>query len=139
MTFLIVLGVFIVGAVPGAILLAAGAGDGGVAILASGRVAAACAGIWIYYSLSLAPAALVLEKQSVRGALRRSRALVKGSWWRVFGILVLAGISAAIAGAIIHLPFGLAGGGLASIGGRSTSLQFSDLVLAGIGSLVAST
>jgi hypothetical protein len=139
LTALIVLGVVVVSAVPGVIVLAAGGGDGGVALLVIGMIAGVVLAIWIYYSLALAPAALVLEKQSVRGALRRSRALVKGSWWRVFGILLLASIIATVVGGIISLPFGLAGGGLTSFGDTSTKLHFSELVLSGLGGLLSST
>jgi hypothetical protein len=95
--------------------------------------------IWLYISLALAPAAVVLERQTVRGALRRSRALVRASWWRVFGILLLAAILASVVGGIISLPFGLAGGGLTNLGDNNSELTLGQLVLSGLGGLLSGT
>jgi hypothetical protein len=69
--------------------------------------AAAGVALWAGIKLSLSTPALILEGQSVTGALRRSWALVTGSWWRVFGILLLATLVAGIIGQIIQVPFGL--------------------------------
>jgi hypothetical protein len=59
----------------------------------------------------------VLENERPARALARSWRLVTGSFWRVFGITLLAGIIVAIAGAILQLPFtvlgGLSGSGMA--------------------------
>ncbi len=138
LTFLLVGGVALAAALPGIVLVATGsvAGD---AVLVLGLVVGVLLGVWLYISLSLAPAAVVLERQSVRAALRRSRALVRGSWWRVFGVVLLAGIIAAVVSAIIGLPFGLAGGGLTALGDDTASPAFSELALSGLGSLLAGT
>ncbi|WP_151775647.1 hypothetical protein [Streptomyces abyssomicinicus] len=60
-----------------------------------------CAGftgmIWMAYRLVFAPAITVLEGLGPVASLRRSAALVKGDWWRIFGISYLM---AMIAGAI---------------------------------------
>jgi hypothetical protein len=57
----------------------------------------------------------VLEGIGPVDGLRRSWQLVRGSWWRVLGITLLAGIVVAIIGFILQLPFSivssLAGGG----------------------------
>lgn len=42
--------------------------------------------------LSLAPSATVLERTSPGTAIGRSWRLVRGSWWRVFGITLLVGV-----------------------------------------------
>ena len=139
LTFLIVVGVMTASAIPGIVLIAAGSGAGGGALLAIGMIAGAIVSVWLYISLALAPAAVVLERQTVRGALRRSRALVRASWWRVFGILLLAAILASVVGGIISLPFGLAGGGLTSLGNNSSELTFGQLVLSGLGGLLSGT
>jgi hypothetical protein len=139
LTFLIVLGVMLVSAVPGIVLLVAGSENAGAAVLIIGMILGMLAVVWVYVALALAPAVVVLERQPVRMALRRSRALVQRSWWRVFGILLLAGIIASVVGGIISLPFGLAGGGLTSIGDNSTDVEFSQLVLSGLGGLVSGT
>ncbi|MET9950813.1 oxidoreductase [Streptomyces sp. NPDC006339] len=41
--------------------------------------------LWLWIKFSLAPTVAVIENQGPMASLRRSSALVKGSWWRVFG------------------------------------------------------
>jgi hypothetical protein len=67
------------GAVLAAIILA------GLAIIA-GFIAFVIPGIWLAVSLYFASQAVVAENRSPMEALRRSRELVRGQWWRVFGI-----------------------------------------------------
>jgi hypothetical protein len=60
----------------------------------------------VHYSVSFsfgAPA-LVLEPQPVVGALRRSRWLVRGDWWRVFGTVLLSGLLVAALSLAVSLP-----------------------------------
>src|ERR1017187_2353063 len=64
--------------------------------------------IWFGVMLSLAAPAVVLERQGPLQALRRSWRLVSWSFWRVFGILLLAGLIVTVAGFILELPFGAA-------------------------------
>jgi hypothetical protein len=128
-----------IGSLPGIVVCVIGAVAGSTALFVIGVAVALVGVVYVWATLALAPAALVLETQTVRGALRRSRALVKGSWWRVFGILLLAAVLASVVSGIISLPFGLAGGGLTSLGSRTSGVQFTQLVISGIGSLLAST
>ena len=58
----------------------------------------------------LAPAALVLERQKVFAALRRSWALTRGQFWRLFGIWLLTALIVGIVGQVISVPLGLLGG-----------------------------
>jgi hypothetical protein len=140
MTFLIVAAVIVVGAVPGIVVLAAGSGPGGAVLLVLGLIAATVFAVYFWTALSLAPAAVVLERQPVMAALRRSRALVRGSWWRVFGILLLAAIISSIVSGIITVPFGIAGGGFTLLrGNEDNHLSFVNLLLNGIGGLLAGT
>ncbi|MEW1611971.1 MULTISPECIES: hypothetical protein [unclassified Streptomyces] len=60
--------------------------------------------VWIWVKLSLAPTVLVFEDQRPLAALRRSAQLVRGSWWRVFGIGLLAFGLASMVGYMIQLP-----------------------------------
>lgn len=86
---------------------------------------------------SLAAPALVLEKGKVFGSLRRSRDLVRGSWWRVLGISLLAGLIAGVINAIIGLPFEYVGGG-----GSFTEIQGSLItyvIVSAIGTIIATT
>jgi hypothetical protein len=138
LTWLIVAGILVVSVAPGLVAVAAGAAAGGAALAVLGGIAGVVAAIYVGVLLALAPAALVLERQPVTGALRRSRALVRGSWWRVAGILALAAIISTVVSAIISVPFGLAGGGLVGLGGHP-SLSFGELLASSVGGLLAST
>ncbi len=60
--------------------------------------------VWLMLSLALALQAVVLEHADPRTALRRSIRLIRGSWWRVFGILLLVGSILGIVSDIINLP-----------------------------------
>jgi hypothetical protein len=55
--------------------------------------------------LSLVTPVVVLENETPARALARSWRLVTRSFWRVFGITLLAGIIVAVAGGILQLPF----------------------------------
>lgn len=63
--------------------------------------------IWLMIRWSFAVETIVLEGKGVRGALSRSSALVKGSWWRVLGVfivaIVLQFLVASIPGGVIGL------------------------------------
>jgi hypothetical protein len=92
-------------------------------------------GIWAYILFSLATPAFMLENAGIRRAFGRSRTLVRGSWWRVFGIILLAGIIAGIVAAIIVVPFTFLGGGFES----PVEATFRYLALTTIGGIIAST
>lgn len=91
--------------------------------------------IWLYILFSLATPALMLENASIGRAFGRSRALVSGSWWRVFGIELLAGIIAGIVAAIIVVPFTLLSGGFDA----ALEPTFQYLALTTIGGIIAGT
>ncbi len=133
---LVVFAVFAVGLLPG-ILLGVGGADVGLAIGVAvlGGLVALVAAVYIGVSWSLAAPAYVLENLGVIEALGRSRRLVAGQWWRVFGILLLGGIIALIVIAILGFPFGIAGAALTAADPTSVVA----LVLAAIGSVIAST
>jgi hypothetical protein len=63
-------------------------------------------GVYLWVRWSLAGPALVLEKAGVRGAMRRSGALVRGSWWRVFGVAALTVIITELISTAISAPVG---------------------------------
>ena len=65
--------------------------------------------IWFSTMLSLVTPVVVLENAKPGRALARSWRLVNRSFWRVFGITLLAGLIVAIAGGILQLPFTLLG------------------------------
>jgi hypothetical protein len=60
--------------------------------------------LWVWAVLSLAPAALVLERVKVIAALRRSRVLSSRGFWRVFGILLLSYVITSFLASILLIP-----------------------------------
>jgi hypothetical protein len=82
-------------------------------------------GVWLGTIWGLALPALVIERTGVFGALGRSRALVRGRFWAVLGLLVLAFLitlfSAGLVGAIAG-AFAGAGGADAEAAGAVASL-----------------
>jgi hypothetical protein len=59
---------------------------------------------WLYVLFAFAPAAVVLETAGPLTALRRSARLVRGAWWRTFGISLLAGLVVVVVSLAIRLP-----------------------------------
>jgi hypothetical protein len=104
----------------------------GVPLLLAGLLGA----VYVYVRLSLAPCALVLERVGIGTSLRRSWLLVRGDWWRVFGISLLTIIVAVFVSLVIQVPFELLGGGF---GGGADMLGTRTLVASSIGSIVAAT
>ncbi|MFD0631360.1 hypothetical protein ACFQ9X_06670 [Catenulispora yoronensis] len=87
--FVTLFGGLMLAILPGALVAASGNAAGALLLLLGiGAGVAFAVNRWVAWSL--AGAALVLEDQPVRKALRRSSVLVKGGWWRVLGISVLA-------------------------------------------------
>jgi hypothetical protein len=72
---------------------------------AFGGIAATVVTIWFYVMLSLVMPAVVLERLGPFGALRRSWLLVRGSFWRLLGILLLTEIIVLIGSAVLAGPF----------------------------------
>jgi hypothetical protein len=68
-------------------------------------LAAVPVAIWLYILFSFATPALMLENAPVARAFGRSRTLVRGSWWRVFGIQLLAALIALVVGVVLSFPF----------------------------------
>ncbi|MGQ0632022.1 MAG: glycerophosphoryl diester phosphodiesterase membrane domain-containing protein [Sporichthyaceae bacterium] len=79
--------------------------DGAIGVGVLGVLATAPLTVWLYVRLAVAAPALVLERASLREALRRSAKLVRRSWWRCFGILLLGVVISSVIGSIIQLPF----------------------------------
>jgi len=132
-----------VGVLPGILLAVAGAGDAGAGIAVLGVLAALVVIVWLFVRLSLASPALMLEKQGIRKAMSRSTKLVRGSWWRVFGIQLLAALIANIVAAIVVIPFTFLGGALGGEGATSfldgtTGFGWTFLIISGVGSVLGS-
>jgi len=79
-----------------------------------GLVALIVGGVLLWVALAFTTPALVLERLTVRQSLRRSWRLTMSSFWRVFGIRMLAWLIAAALGAILAIPAALIGFGLSA-------------------------
>ncbi|CCK29657.1 integral membrane protein [Streptomyces davaonensis JCM 4913] len=141
---LITFGIIAVGALPGILVAVAGAGEAGAALTALGSLCTIVVAIWLMVRFSLASPALMLEKQGIVKSMSRSVKLVRGSWWRIFGIQLLAMIIASILASIIAIPFvfladafsGDSVGGLLESGGGD--LGWTYLIVSGVGSVIGS-
>jgi len=112
-----------------------------------GSIAAFILTIWISTRLSLAVPAIVLEKAGPITAIARSWDLVRGSWWRIFGISVLAAIVVGVISIVLQIPFiivkSLVGGGsiTPAFGNAAATAAPSLLavIIGAIGSIIAAT
>jgi hypothetical protein len=115
-----------------------------------GSIATVVLMIWIWIRLSLAVPAVVLEGAGPVMALRRSWQLVQGSWWRVFGISLVALLVVALIGVVLQVPFiivrSLVGGGsgFTSVLSPGTTVAVAvpsvlGLAIGAIGSIIAAT
>ncbi|KUM68757.1 glycerophosphoryl diester phosphodiesterase membrane domain-containing protein [Streptomyces curacoi] len=140
---LMIFGLVFVGALPGILVAATGAGEAGAALAVLGSIGTGVVALWLWFRFSLASPALMLEKQGIVKALSRSAKLVRGSWWRVFGIQLLATIIANVVAAIVVIPFTFLAGALSGDGATSflngtTDLGWTFLIVSGVGSVIGS-
>ncbi|MYX29709.1 hypothetical protein GTY75_24230 [Streptomyces sp. SID8381] len=140
---LIAVGVFAVGLVPGVLVSVSGSPVAGTGIAVLGVLGAGVVAIWLAVRFSLASPALMLEKQGVKKAMSRSAKLVKGAWWRVFGIQLLAALIAGIVSAVIAIPFGLVGAamtdeGVSGVLNGTGNISWTYLLVSGVGAVIGS-
>ncbi|WP_073947908.1 glycerophosphoryl diester phosphodiesterase membrane domain-containing protein [Streptomyces kebangsaanensis] len=138
---LISVGIVAVGVLPGIIVAATGSPLGGVALAFLGGAAAFVPAVWLWIRFCLAPPALMLEKQSITKAMSRSGKLVRGSWWRLFGIQLLTVLITFMLSVVIALPFAMialvsSGDGMADFINGTPELSWTYLVITGIGSVI---
>ncbi|HEV2780029.1 MAG TPA: hypothetical protein VGX25_11600 [Actinophytocola sp.] len=95
--------------------------------------------LWLYVLFSLATPALMLENARIGAAFGRSRKLVRGSWWRVFGIELLALVITIILTLIITAPFAYFGGGFDQVTTEPAPPTVTYLILTTIGGIIAGT
>ncbi|MGC3004144.1 glycerophosphoryl diester phosphodiesterase membrane domain-containing protein, partial [Streptomyces sp. G35A] len=139
---LITAGIITVGALPGVLVTIAAGGEVGLALTVLGVICAGVAALWLMIRLSLSSPTLMLEKQGIVKAMSRSAKLVRGSWWRVFGIQLLATIIANVVASIIVIPFtflaaALSGDGVSGfLNGAGGDIGWTFLIVSGIGSVI---
>ncbi|UGY91744.1 DUF7544 domain-containing protein [Streptomyces gobiensis] len=145
LVLLIVIGALVLGFVPGLLLAAAGSPGSGAALGLLGGLGGIVVAVWLWVRFALSAPALMLERQGVITSLRRSAKLVRGSWWRIFGILALTLILVTVIEFIVSIPTALLAaivggegvGGLLT--GEVTSFTWPYLIVIGIGAVIAAT
>jgi hypothetical protein len=120
-----------------AVLHAPGAVIGGLAVL--GAIAALVLTLWFTVMFRMAAQAVVLEREGPVRALGRSWRLVRGSYWRVLGITLLAGLIVVVTAGVLQIPFSL----LAALAGGGNSLlpatggSVAGILISAVGGVVA--
>ncbi|MGX1564413.1 glycerophosphoryl diester phosphodiesterase membrane domain-containing protein [Streptomyces sp. NPDC055506] len=141
---LITAGIVTVGTLPGILITASGSTGPGVALTVLGVIGAGIVALWLMIRFSLASPALMLEKQGIKKAMSRSAKLVQGTWWRIFGIQLLATIIANVVASIIVIPFtflaaALSGDGVTGwLNSGGAGLGWTFLIVSGIGAVIGS-
>ncbi|MEW1692450.1 glycerophosphoryl diester phosphodiesterase membrane domain-containing protein [Streptomyces sp. NPDC091265] len=130
-----------VGLLPGFLI-----GDtAGVGLAFIGLLVACVLLLWLMVRFCLASPALMLERQSITASMRRSAKLVRGAWWRTFGILALTWLLTLVVSLVIGIPFGLIavavddGGLSAFLTEGANSFGWPFLIVSGIGDVVVAT
>jgi hypothetical protein len=133
----------VVALVPGIVALVAGSlldnAALGVVLILAGAALGVVVAVVLYVRWSLSAPALILENARITTAMRRSWRLVRGSSWRVLGVLLLAGIIVSIGQAVITVPFSLLAG--LPVAGQSSQygslpLTFVQLLISGVGTII---
>ncbi|WP_069173066.1 glycerophosphoryl diester phosphodiesterase membrane domain-containing protein [Streptomyces griseus] len=129
------------GLLPGMLL----GGAAGLALTLAGFLPALVVTLWLMVRFTLAAPALMLERQPILTALRRSAKLVKGSWWRTFGILALTYLLVIVLTLIIAVPLGIIALSVDSEGlseflnSSQPDLGWPFLIITGVGEVIIST
>jgi hypothetical protein len=95
--------------------------------------------VWLWVSWTMAAPAYILEGVSVVGAMRRSFRLVRGQWWRVFGILLLSFLITFVLAMILQVPFSIGGAVLLATLGAEGGSMLPMLAVTAIGTIIATT
>ena len=99
------------------VLLANSMGAGSLVIVLPLFLAFIAAIIWVSVKLTVAPAVIVVEDVGALAGIRRSWAVTRRSWWRVFGIVLVVSLLVGIIGQIVLIPLTLLTGLLTTVAG----------------------
>jgi hypothetical protein len=119
---------------PGILLAVTGGGVGAVLLIVAGAFAALVACFWIAIRLLFAPPTVLLERTGVLASMSRSWRLVRGSWWRCFGIWLLAQLLGSVLSGVLQLPLLIVAGVV-----DSESTKALVIVLTILASVIART
>jgi len=141
LTFLAVFGGWMVVAAATLALAVAGAGPAAVAVGVLGGFIAVSLSAWFTGMLRVSAPAVVLERQGPAQALARSWRLVSGSFWRVFGISLLAELIVLTVAGVLQIPFSvvgaIAGGGSGGLLALSSTHSVMGTIITGVGGIIA--
>jgi hypothetical protein len=99
-----------------------------------GGIASLVLDAWFWAMFSMSAATVVLERLGPGQALARSWRLVRSSFWRVFGILLLAGLIVFVASSVLRIPFTVI-----SAAFTSSSAPLAQAIRPSVASLVIGT
>jgi hypothetical protein len=133
---LIILGLWLALGIVVVLLAVAHAPGGLIALVAvPGVIAATCLSIWFAIMFRMAGPVVVLEREGARRSLGRSWRLVRGSFWRVFGITLLAALIVLVSTGVLQIPFSLLAGIVSGGSGSTSFMTGGSLFGAGSGSV----
>jgi hypothetical protein len=92
-------------------------GTGALVIVLPLFLAFVAALAWVAVKLTVAPAVIVVEDVGTLDGIRRSWAVTRGNWWRVFGIVLVVSLLVNIIGQIVLIPVTLLAGLLTAVAG----------------------
>jgi len=112
----------------------------GRAVVLLGVIAATVLTIWFGVMFRMVGPVVVLEREGPARSLARSWRLVRRSFWRVFGISLLAWLIVVVTALVLQIPFtviaGAAGGGNSHLPGTTTG-SLLGVVISAVGGIVA--
>ncbi len=113
------------------------AADGLVAFLIGAPLVLVMIAALVYLGtmLTFAPAVIVLERRDIISSVKRSFSLVRGDFWRVLGIRLLAMLVAQLVAGAVAIPFSF-GGQIALTASASTAAAMLALVLFSVGGAI---
>ncbi len=119
------------------VVLAVAVVDGPLAFLLGAPLVLLWIAVLIYLGvmLTFTPSILVLERRDILTAIKRSFRLIKGDFWRVFGIGILATIVTQFVAGAVSVPFTL-GGQIALTASDPTVSTIISLVLLSVGGAI---
>lgn len=128
----------------GAVLLLPPILGGSIGLAFLGGLAWLVLAVWLWIAFSLASPALMLEKSGIFTAFGRSWKLVKGSWWRIFGITALTVLIVLVVSMIIVMPLTLigvliSGTGMAGLTDGTAGTTWGALIFSAVGLIIAQT
>jgi hypothetical protein len=130
--------VILIVVVVGVLVATISAVNGGAAFVIGAPlvVALVVALVYLGVKLSFAPTLIVLERLDIVSAVRRSFALVKNDFWRVFGIIALGQLVSGIIAGAVSVPFSFGGQLLLVMGSGSMTGAIIGLILMAIGGAI---